>query len=475
MLAAGALLAASALAAETVEFKPGDSRAKVEAVVIPDFVGEHLVMPVTGKLNIPGDNLALILLESNGGYATVVWRDPALKVTVDPSGVTLEGDSPAAKVSRSEISIDGVPMWYRVAEKLNDQNWQPVDWRMPFVADFYVNYKKTVGALPPENGRQESWKIMPLRTGKNFNMLVDTSLSIYNCDTWSNWVSGYGSTIYPARADKGHVYLRFLLAEKHPNQKHDAEFGGYVFPMAKPANPDYWTPIGLCSMEDFGKQHKVNVEMPRDFIVANLAPEQWRGISEIKNEGKWFPATCGVTEAVEKIFYHSKSYEQRADVAKRIGNMDKFVQRIRDRIEEFRKWGADESAWLKANAPANIYQAFADDFAEYEKYYQQFRDRMKTPEDCRKLSARVVALADDPKMDDEDKEEACKELGRTIRTIGGCQDNMAAEFRRIAKCIRQKATEMYAAAGTGAERAALSHIRATAIEHLHNRMPHEGK
>ncbi|MPN51502.1 hypothetical protein SDC9_199150 [bioreactor metagenome] len=78
-------------------------------------------------------------------------------------------------------------------------------------------------------------------------------------------------------------------------------------------------------------------------------------------------------------------------------------------------------------------------------------------------------------MDDEEKEDRCKELGRAIRTIGGCQDTMAAEFRRYAKCIRQKATEMYATARTDAERAALMHIRQTAAEHLHNRMPHEGK
>ena len=100
---------------------------------------------------------------------------------------------------------------------------------------------------------------------------------------------------------------------------------------------------------------------------------------------------------------------------------------------------------------------------------------MQQPEVSEKLSAEIVALANDENGDDEVKEERCKELGRAIRTIGGTQDTMAAEFRRIAKCIRQKATEMYADAKDKKEQAALLHIRSTAGEVLRNRMPHEGK
>ncbi len=460
VFAAGMLLAASALFAET----PGGLRdgAKVEAVVIPDFIGEHLVLPVTGKLEIPPDNLAVILLDGDGGFDTVVWKDPSLAVSVDRDGVSADGE-----LAINSVAMPGKPMWYKITEKLDDQEWRPVAWKPPFAADFYVGYRKAVGALPPEDGRQEAWKIMPFRTGQDFGMIADTSVAVYNCETWSNWISGYGGTIYPARADKDHAYLRFLRAGEYPRQQHDAAFGGYIFPVAKAANPAYWTPMGLAEQGD--------VSMPKEFIRGVLTPEQWAGISEIENEGRWFPATCGTTEAVEKIFYHGKAFDQRLEVAERIANMDKFVQRIRDRIEEFRRWGADESAWLKANAPERIYKAFAGDFAEYEKYYQNFRERMQTPEECRKLSAQVVELANNPDMDDEAKEERCNELGRDIRTIGGCQDTMVAEFRRYAKCIRQKAAEMYTTAKTDAERAALMHIRRTSAEHLHNRMPHEGK
>lgn len=462
MLAAGALLAASALAAEV----PGGLRdgAKVEAVVVTDFIGEHLVLPVNGKLDIPPDNLAVILLESDGGIDTVIWKDPKIKVSVTPDGVSADGELSIRSLMISQ------PLWYKVSEELTDQDWRPVGWKMPFAADFYVNYRKEKGVLPPEDGRQESWKIMPFRTGKAFGMTADTSVAIYNCENWSNWISGYGGTIYPARADKDHVYLRFLLAGEFPHQKHNTAFGAYIFPISEASHPDYWAPLGLASQRASGE-----IVMPKQAIISVLTPEQWKSISEVENEGKHFPATCGTTEAIEKIFYHSESYAKRAEIAERIANMDKFVQRIRDRIEAFRQWGADESAWLKANAPENISKAFAADFAEYEVYYNKNRAMMKTPAECRELSAQLVALANDPNMDDEEKEERCNELGRAIRTIGGCQDSAAAQFRRIAKCIRQKATEMYTTAATDAERAALMHIRQTSAEALHNRMPHEGK
>ena len=435
---------------------------KVEAVVIPDYLGESLIIPFENgrdNINIPGDNLAVLLLADDGSTVLTMWKNPAADVRITPSGAIVSGNGEG-------ISKNYPDSWFHATAALNDQEWLPVGWKLPYAADFRAIFRKETGVLPPENGRQEGWKIMPFRT--DTGMQCDTSVAIYNGENWSNWISGYGGTFYPARADRDNVYLRFLHAGEYPEQKHDAAFGAYIYPDSAATHPQYWEPIGLAAKPD-------GLVMPKQAVEAFVGPELWQTVCEIENEGKWFPATCGTTEALEKIFYRSESYKNRDEVGERITNMNMFVRRIRERIEAFRAWGAAEKAWLKANAPESVYNAFAADFDEYEKYYQQFLPRMQQPEVSEKFSAEIMAMANDENGDDEVKEDRCKELGRAIRTIGGTQDTMAAQFRRFAKCIRQKATELYADAKDKKEQTALLHIRSTAGEVLRNRMPHEGK
>ena len=63
------------------------------------------------------------------------------------------------------------------------------------------------------------------------------------------------------------------------------------------------------------------------------------------------------------------------------------------------------------------------------------------------MSAEMVALATSD-MDDEEKEEKAKALGRAIRTIGGGQDNLAAHMRHVGKCLRFQALTAYGDATT---------------------------
>ena len=158
--------------------------------------------------------------------------------------------------------------------------------------------------------------------------------------------------------------------------------------------------------------------------------------------------------------------------------MDKFVRRIRERIEHFREWGKNEREFLTANAgEANqdITRLFAADFDEMEKFYADVLHLIKTPADCEVLSAEIVALANDENGDEEELEERCKELGRAIRTIGGAQDNTAAQFRRVGKNVRQKATVNFMTEKDPVRRQLWAHVRSEAGKALHDRMPHEGK
>ena len=251
-------------------------RFRTEAVVIPDYIGESLVIPFDGgrsEINIPGDNLAVLQLQSNGTTGLIMWKNPAAAVRVVPEGVIISGDN---------VAIGGIypDSWFHATAALNDQEWLPVGWKLPYAADFRAVFRKETGVLPPENGRQESWKIMPFRT--DTGMQCDTSVAIYNGENWSNWISGYGGTFYPARADRDNVYLRFLHAGEYPEQKHDAAFGAWIYPDSAAAHAQYWQPIGLADKPD-------NQVMPKQAIEQFAGPELWKTVCEIENEGKWFP------------------------------------------------------------------------------------------------------------------------------------------------------------------------------------------
>ena len=442
-----------------------------QAVVLIDFIGESLVLyPERGKeMFIPGDNLAAILCYDDGkSVTTYMWKDPSVELTLKNAFISANVEE---FVSAESVINSELPIWYRTSEELNAEDWLPISWRVPFMADFFVIFKKDVGVIATENGTQETWKILPFQTGKS-GMTATTSVAVYNCENWSNWISGYGGTFYPARANMTATYLRFLHSPEYDYQKHSVEFGAFIFPFGKASHPKYWEGFDFPAQPD-------GVVMPQEAIMEFLGEELFATINEKINEGRWLPATCGTTEVIEKYFYRSEAYEKREEIATRIDNMDGFVRRIRERIELFRSWAINEKALLAEYAAderfADIAATFTADFDTLMAYYDEVRPLMQVPEACEVFSREIVDLANQVDADEEAIEERCKELGRKIRTIGGAQDTTAAQFRRIAKNVAQKATEMYAFEQSPERRELLLHIRAAARQALRERMPHEGK
>ena len=442
-----------------------------QAVVLIDFIGESLVLyPEKGKeMFIPGDNLAAIFCYNDGkSVSTYMWKDPAVELTLKNATVSVNAEE---FVSAQSIIDSELPVWYKTTEALNEDEWLPVEWRVPFVADFFVIFKKDVGVIATENGTQEAWKILPFKTGKD-GMTATTSVAVYNCENWSNWISGYGGTFYPARANMTATYLRFLHSPEYDYQEHSPEFGAFIFPFSTASHPQYWDGFGFPAQPE-------TLVMPQEAIKDFLGDELFATINEKINEGRWLPATCGTTELIEKYFYRGEAYEKREEIATRIANMDGFVRRIRERIELFRNWATDEKAFFAEHAAderfADIVDVFNADFEVLFAYYDEVRPLMQVPEDCEVFSKEIVDLANQEDADEEVIEERCKELGRKIRTIGGAQDTTAAQFRRIAKNVAQKATEMYAFEQSPERRELLMHIRSAARQALRERMPHEGK
>jgi hypothetical protein len=196
-------------------------------------------------------------------------------------------------------------------------------------------------------------------------------------------------------------------------------------------------------------------------------------------EGFVYVATCGATGEVEKIFKRHKEKEQAETIRKRFAGMRQFVRYNRARLETYVAFAADVRAFLdgaRASHPDNeALGRAAADLDPLLRYlpdqFEAHRETIKTPEHCEGLAALIVALID---KTDADKLKQVQSIGKAIRTIGGCQDDLLGAFRLHVKALRQRSAQIYAAAGDPVVREILREVRSRARTLLRIRSPYEG-
>ena len=100
---------------------------------------------------------------------------------------------------------------------------------------------------------------------------------------------------------------------------------------------------------------------------------------------------------------------------------------------------------------------------------------MKYPEDAHALQMKLLADIDNSKYDDEELEDLAKAFGRATRSIGGAQDNHAAECRYITRRACQQALMSYARSSSPAARKVFVHTMKSGRDVLNFFFHHEGK
>ncbi len=155
---------------------------------------------------------------------------------------------------------------------------------------------------------------------------------------------------------------------------------------------------------------------------------------------------------MEALFRKDEAKEKVGEIRNRLAAMQFFVESIRARVENARVNAQEIAAFADREVkavPALAPEAAAlkTTLAEVERLYEKALPRIQYPPEVIKMSAEMVALATSD-MDDEEKEEKAKALGRAIRTIGGGQDNLAAHMRHVGKCLRFQALTAYGDATT---------------------------
>jgi len=435
---------------------------KSEVMVLPDFLADSMVFypesAPAAAMNIPADNHLLVNLFDNGGaMLALLWDSPEMSIAETKNGSQFDSItmSAGAKTRFWIGALAAKGIWYKAVEKLNSGSFTALNWTPPFPAEWKLAtfLDKGFHAGTPTC---ESWFLIP----KGNSGYIGNGVSFINLSAWQAWSSDLGGFVYPCYLENNKAFA------KHPVLQLEKKPVFNAMPVLIYAlNGNNKTPAGIT--------------MPKN-ALQKLLPKTLNNQLEAMNSPKnHYPATCGTTANVEKIFYRSESAKEKKQIVDSFVMMNLFVHTIRERIEDYAAWQRKMEKMLEEQKQINpqlspVINEFEKELAQISWNYAKTRDNMKTPPYCATLTEKVIALTD-ANLSDEEKEEQCKALGRQIRTIGGSQDNTVAQFRSTVKAVRQNATLKLMTATAPQEKELLSTLRHETGLMLNNRLGMEGK
>ncbi len=407
-----------------------------QAVVVPDVYADNYVVESREKPFSLPPFVPMYLALVEGGDATVA----CIPVKAGRHAV-LSGDLRTLTLNQQNtedytfVITSARQVWH--AAKLPEEMNRPVlleDWTMPFIAGWQASLPVDKDFIPAGDGSHSSWPVARFEKAGDGSERLVTAIpraALTNIASRFVWTGGFEYAFnYPVEIADGKLRLltpRFANIDRF---LHSFTQNVYVYAMAG------------------GKDLPEGVVLPWDFLPPWVASDK---MYMTDNFGR-SPATCAATEHVEGIFLKDESKAKSAEIRNWLGAMQFFVESIRGRVENARACAQEMTAFAErevkavpALAPeADRLRTVLDDI---ELQYNNSLPRIKYPPEVFKLKEEMAGLAVSD-MDDEEKEEKAKELGRAIRTIGGGQDFLAAVMRHEGKCLRYQALTAYGEATT---------------------------
>ena len=353
----------------------------------------------------------------------------------------------------------GKNIWKKVEEKLDFKERKTVAWKPPFPARYRAAFPMSADFYPIGEPKYQVWDIMEEKPNNQRPLHCANRVYIMDKKAVTCWSSGvYGILPYPS-------YITFQgdLQMIYPKLRYTQ----CVFDSSRPV---------YIYTYDNGKYAK-RPDTPVNFLEEYIRPVMSSRPSSSIGIG---PATCTVTKEIEKIYYRSEAREKRDLICDKLAQMQIFVESIRTRINQFRKWAGDMkkeclAAAEKDSAAAPELKKFADYFDFMEKVHQSKQERMATPEKVWELDEELLKNLDNKEMDDEELEKHCKDYGRAIRTIGGAQDNCVAECHYVTRMLRLQALCRYMQSSNQTEKEFYRKLYQSTSAMLQNSFNHEGR
>lgn len=315
----------------------------------------------------------------------------------------------------------GKDIWKKVEDKLDKKERKPVAWKPPFPAGYRAAFPVAKDFFEVEKPLHQIWNVGEERAKDSLLLNKAERVTIVDKKVQTGWSSGfYGTFAYPAFLQKDTRQL-LMVYPRHKNKQ-------FAY--------DPNRPIYIYTF-DQGWSSKRS-DTPVNFLTEEIRSDRASARTSTIGIG---PATCALTQAIEKIYYRGEARTKRTEVEDDLARIQIFVESIRARIGVYRAWAekmkkACLAAAEKDSEAAPTLKKFASHIDCIEKVHQLEQAKMEYPEKVWELGRQLLKDLDDRKLDDEELEKRCKEYGRAVRTIGGAQDNCVAECRQAAKMIR---------------------------------------
>ncbi|MFO1497401.1 MAG: hypothetical protein U1G07_03220 [Verrucomicrobiota bacterium] len=382
--------------------------APVEIGIVPSFVGDDLVFDLSKQASdsiwLPTEQVFVGLLSGETSQLVMTWPKGSQRLKLQ-----LTGASGSRRVEAIEFEPGGQGFYVSALRA-------PGIWHREALKPAFLEKDVTLSWKRPFAAR---WKTQLVEAG------VPTTFR-FRDQKGQIWRGVPGSYQYPVWFDGSNAL--YHLSKKVPPK------GESVIYFLEGQG----TPAGIMT--------------PVDVIKATLGREACEGILDVvgrklrthhrrAGEGVHRACTCGCTEAIQAVFESGEEVSQRAFVQEALGDMNYFVEQHVARIQEYVRFAADLSAFLKAQATAvpslkPICERLETVLQQIPQEYSAQKENMKSAEHARDLTRQTMALTESKRTNNL---AAYMKLLDAWRGMGGAQDYVVAQCHTIARKLFQEA------------------------------------
>lgn len=377
--------------------------------VVPGFIGDDLIFGPTESpattLALPAENMFLGLLPGEASTFVLTWPPGRQQLQLQQSA---RGSGPRTLTS-VDLTLDGQSVY--LAASTAPGLWHREELKPAFLEkDVALTWKKPFPAR---------WKTQFAEAG------VKTTFAFHD-SPGQIWRGVPGSYSYPAWFNGDQAF--YHLSKKVPPKGESLIY----FLEGQDTPPGYLTPVDVLQAT-LGRSASAPI---LDVAGRRLRTHHRRGGESVHRA-----CTCGYTEAIQVIFEAGQETTRRDYIKEAVEDMNYFVQRHVERIDEYQRFAAEITRFLQSTGTSApelkpYLQELESIVRQIPQEFQVQQENMKSREHAQELTRQTLALtaAASP-----NNLATYKELLKSWRAMGGAQDYVVAQCHMIARKLFQEA------------------------------------
>jgi hypothetical protein len=315
-----------------------------------------------------------------------------------------------------------------------------LDWRMPFAALWRVDWS-TVDRLtdswemllqhPDGKYAMQGWFGQDESAGQRFG--TEFGPRDWNKPGRSRWNPVLGSFAFPCWIDNdGRGYLQPLKERRYAERGPVANFAGpaIIYPLDRAQAAPFRTPLESLTVVDLVR------------LTLGVGPCQYILDLEGQKRNSRGVATCYARDVINAIYKEGTQRQNRPLIEEQLTAAVAFITNVRERIDEYVKFGHDMSVYLEEQKRLDARHApFLDELLlvtkRLDSFFEENRERIHTPayaqQNADQFREALLTYAEP------DAYQKCAAQMGVFTSIGGAQDGLVASCRMIVKTLRQRA------------------------------------